>query len=281
MLMRQRGPIEDPDPAYERERRGWFWRSRVVGRGSLVFCLLIMAGLVYLAVAPLLDTPDPAPSIAGGTTATAEPTAAPEPESGGDAVPPQGSPAAAGCPEQPRQEVAPETVVLNLFDTAWRPVGSTLLPTSDGAGPSKPGPAPACYSRTPEGALYAAAAFYQLAANTLTPADAVALVEARVSRSGAYAQAISELQSDTQIADSQAPANRIVGYRWLGYTPDLAQVDFQYLWTAGSRVGTTFTLASQVVWEANDWLVVAPNQNSQLHIPPSSGVVYTPWGPSQ
>ena len=282
MLMRQRGGrIEDPDPAYERERRGWFWRSKIVGRGAISFGLIMMAALVYLAVAPFFDNPAPAAPDAGETAATAVPTTVPDSGSGGVAVPPQGSPAAVGCPEQERREVAPETVVLTLFDTQWRPTGSALLPTTDAAGPSKPGPAPACYSRTPEGALYSAAAFYTLAEDTIGPADAVALVEARVSRSGAYDEAISELQSDDRIADSHVPAHRIIGYRWMGYTPDLAQVEFQYLWTAGPRADTTFTITSQVVWEANDWLIVAPNKNSQLHIPPSTGVVYTPWGPSQ
>lgn len=267
----QRGPTEDLDPrAPGLFRRSW--QRFATSRGTLVFSILFLSLLVLAGVyAALLPTP----SNSEPDTLTAPSQELPA------ELPVAAQPDLALCPEQARQDVAPETLVLTAYDTQWAPTGAVLLPSSAAAAPLNAGAIPACYPRSPEGALYSAGEFYLLSGAASSATENIAIVQARASRTGAYQQLMTQLQANPASAEptGSVPPTQVIGYRWLGYTPDLAQVEIQFLWTGGSRAGQTFAVTQQLVWESNDWLVVVPNPNTQIHLPPSTDIIYTPWGP--
>jgi hypothetical protein len=171
--------------------------------------------------------------------------------------------------------VAPETLVLTQYQTTWTagPQG-VLLPGSDTGGS-----AGSCFTRTPEGALYSAGSFYIQVGALADPSERIALVQQRASHTGAYDQLMDQLSQNPKIAGAAATTSqlRVIGYRWVGYSPDTAQLELQFAWTNGTS--GTVQMAAQLVWEG-DWKVVVPSLNSPLYRPAPEQTVYTPWGPS-
>lgn len=281
MFRRKSAITEDRDPRRPgRIRRAgdWYLRSNATLIASGLLVLVLLAGVVYLVVVPPPDAGTPG----RGDTVVPTTTGAPDAADLGEPalVPP--APTANFCPDQDRIELAPETVVSARYDTLWEPSGGAALPRSDGAGPRNPEEPRSCFARSPEGALYSLATFF---IESLAAPDAqsrIRLVQARASRSGAYQQLMDQLGSDPGIAvgTGPQPQMQIVGYRWVGYTPDSAQLDLHLVKFDGARVAPV-VITAEAIWEANDWLVVVPNQSSVLHPPGAEQADYTEWGPPE
>lgn len=258
------------DPGRIRRFSTWFMTARSTKIASLTLLVVLVSCGAYVLLFPDSPDPEPAPSSAGPQA----PAVQVDPNIGMIGV----TPAAAQCPAADAKQVAPETLVLTSYDTKWVGVHGILLPQSKGAGPRVPDPVRACFSRSPEGALYSAASFYLQGAATATAQDRITLVQARASRTEAYGQVMTQALNDPTVAnpDPSAPRLRLSGYIWSGYTPDVAQVDLQFT----DPAGTAYVVTARMTWEANDWLVVLSTQGSdRFRRLSNSTVVFTPWGP--
>lgn len=273
--MRRRGApsrdFETAQPGTGRRFVSWLTTSRRLLVFALVLAAVMAGGVVYLVLVPQQEPK----AIAGDYAAGAVPLPSVP------AVPVDPPPSEALCAPRDAQEVPPETLVLSSYDTTWALDDGVLLPRSDAAGPDVPEPMRACYTRTPEGALYSAASFYIASGAAVSPQDRIDLVRLRASRTGAYAQLMDQLAADPSTAGVAGTTSqlRVIGYRWLGYTPDTASLELQFLRVTSAQEQSTVQMAMDLVWEGNDWLAVVPSLNSQLYRPAPSQVVYTPWGP--
>lgn len=277
MLQRKRAEDRQPgQPGRIRRAGRWYMQSTGTLVASGLLLLVLAAGAVYLAVVPPAT-----PSAASGrpTAAPAGDSAGPAAQDGPDALAP--GPGLGLCPAQDPVAVAPESVVLAMYDTHWDQLNGALVPSSQTGGPINTGAPRTCFARTPEGALYSLASFFIEVDAAPDTAARVDLIQARASRGGAYQQLMDQLQTAPSIADTPAgqPLVRLTGYRWLGYTPDTAQLELQYQRLSGPQANTPVRTTVQAAWESNDWLVVVPTQDTVLHQPGSEQTTYTPWGP--
>lgn len=197
------------EPKVGRIRRvsRWWMSSTKTLITSAVFMMILVATGVYLAVFPAPD-PVPTPVIA---SAPAE-TPALEPVAAAPAVP------SAACVEQAAKPIPPETLVLTTYKTQWYPIGGMLAPQSKTGGPTD-AVARQCFTRSPEGALYA--------------------VATRVA---------------TEAQGSGVAGRQFSGYQWLSYTPDFATVSLAAHAVGDSAeqvTARTFT----ATWLGTDWQV--------------------------
>ena len=123
-------------------------------------------------------------------------------------------------------------------------------------------------------------AFFQASQAAADAQARIELIQSRASRSGAYGQLLAQLQADpsTATASGSVPDVRVIGYLWSGYSPDVAQYRIEWMRTSGASVGQTVAMTVNLVWEANDWMVVVPGQDSQIYSSVGTSV-FTPWGP--
>lgn len=203
-------------PKVGRMRRvsNWWMGSTKTLMFSGVFVLILAATAVWLVVFPAPDPPAPIQAqvdpVNGGSPSLvpATPTAVP----------------AVGCAPQEAVPVPPETLVLTIYSTKWYPIGSMLVPTSTAAGPGDL-TTHQCFTRSPEGALYAIA-------------TRVAIEAQKANVSG----------------------RQFSGYQWLSYSPDLATVSIAARAVNGDNAepGTARTFSA--TWSGNDWQVSVVEQ---------------------
>lgn len=275
MVLFRPGVKEDREPGQVgRLRRGgrWFMHSQGTLVASAMVLIAILAAGLYVLIVPA-DTDGP------GEPARDQPgAAAPAPVD--DQKFPVADPAVNLCPEQPAKGVAPETLVLAAYSTSWVVENGWLVPQSTDAGPAVATHPRACFARTPEGALYSLATFFTESLAAVSTDEQIRLVQARAARTGSYEQMMQEVAKDPSLVEvTGQPTVRITGYRWLGYTPDMAQIELQFLRLTGPRAGASVRMTVDAVWETNDWLVVVPNENTQIYRPGNTQTVFTPWGP--
>lgn len=252
-------------------QQGWLDRrvTRVVNSNvwlgaAVLMVVAVAAGALYLFIAPTPGVVTVTPPPAGPVPATAA-TATEAPPND-------------GCASAVPVDVPPESLVLTQINSDWKPVGTTYSPSSATGGPGIAAPYAACFTRTPEGALYAVAAFIAEASAAPKNAERLALVQARASRQGNYDGLIQSLSADGQTVGQ--PLARISGYRWIEYSPDSASVELQFR-LIDSTDGTQPppTTAFQVAWEFNDWRVVIPTEGGGVHLAGGKLRTFTPWGP--
>ncbi len=162
---------------------------------------------------------------------------------------------------------APEGVTWELFQGVALPVSRTDGPTR------VDGPVHAGFSRTPTGALLAAAQIRVRAIATPSVPDLLRVVDEQFA-DGPGKSAYRELIA--QVTDVSPPAGgytQYVGFRYLSYDPDLAVVS---LASQGSS-GTTRAATATVRWIDGDWRLERPadaQEPSQV-LPSLAG--YVPW----
>jgi hypothetical protein len=186
-------------------------------------------------------------------------------------------PAESGCPAQEAVEFNPEQVILTEVKSTWYRVGDMTAPTSPTGGPAVTDPFPACFPRTPEGALYAAASFAVGVIAAQAEGTDRDFFIARASHTGNYNLLIAELASQNQ--NKTRPTIRITGYQWNSYSPNTASVRIKYTLVTGPRAGQDVAITYTMTWENNDWLLVVPGKNDVVAIDPTA-TVYHPWGGS-
>lgn len=155
-------------------------------------------------------------------------------------------------------------------DTSWQLIGTMAAPVAPQLGPGRFGAGlPFCYSRSPMGALYAAANFVAVLTDpALRLPAAKYLTAAGRGRDELIRQSTSPGgpgSSDMQLAGFVVAPN---------YTADAASVDLAI------RYGRYFVhLQVPLRWEAGDWRVVVPDNGRPLdgaaQIPDLSN--YVPW----
>lgn len=199
---------------------------------SLTFVLVIAAAGVWLVLTP------PAPPPVSGESLGSQVMAVPRPGSATeDGSPPVSAVVPGACPAQAAEAVNPEQLVLTPYVTSWAPSGPVLLPSSPTGGPVE---ALRCFTRTPEGALYAIA---------------------------------------TTIAmNGDMGGKRFSGYRWNNYTPDLAEVSVGMVWTSGPQSGTGTPMPWTALWVDNDWQVLPPTKATLVAETENNLRTLTPWG---
>lgn len=180
------------------------------------------------------------------------------------------------CPEQEAVQVPPEILISTQLSTVWVRDGDMQRPTSETAGPAKDKPFPQCYSRTPEGALYAAAGFASGILTATAAGDQKPFFQERASHTGNYTVLIADLPDAGPVQNR--PTVRFSGYRWNSYTPELASVEIRYTLLTGPRAGSTTALTYTMTWERNDWLLVVPGKTDTVAVSPDSNHTYIPWG---
>ncbi len=181
------------------------------------------------------------------------------------------------CAAAPAVELSPEQVVLTSFETSWVRSGDMASPYSAAGGPLLRQPYAECFSRTPEGALYAAANF--ATEGIVAQADGVfrEFLMARASHSGNFNYLIADLANAIPVANR--PTIAITGYQWNSYSPDTASVQIKYSLATGSRAGQDVSTVYNLTWENNDWLLIVPGRNDNVSTDPTNKT-YTPWGGS-
>ncbi|MFG2006160.1 hypothetical protein ACGFNU_44125 [Spirillospora sp. NPDC048911] len=186
-----------------------------------------------------------------------------------------------------RLQIEPQITVADL---AWHDFHGIALPSSAADGPREnSGELAAGFSQTPRGALLAAVHITGRANSVWGPH----VFETTIARqiAGPDAEALTELtrrahQEETRrrgLRYTQAlPAiATIEGFRWLGYTPDVAGLDLLSSTPGDSdskvRASTRIWLRWQATDKGGDWSVIAPPKGdwSLAAVPVTSSAGYT------
>lgn len=223
---------------------------------------LFAAALITMALISFLR-PDSSPDSAA--TAVSEAVA-----------PTQEQAVKSSCPAADPVQVPPEILINTEYVTQWVRDGDMLRPHTESAGPGTASPYPACFTRSPEGALYAAASFATGVLTATAAGNEKDFFQARASHTGNYDILIADLPDAGP--SQNRPTVRFSGYRWNGYTPDLASVELRYTLVTGPRAGSNTALTYTLTWENNDWLLVVPGKTDIVTAPVDSVRTYIPWG---
>jgi hypothetical protein len=152
------------------------------------------------------------------------------------------------CIAQPAVDLTPEQVVATSYLTTWYPVGTMSAPSSPTGGPAQ---ARQCFTRTPEGALYA---------------GVTRMVEEAVN-TGVAQEAASKGVTDIHFD----------GYQWLSWSPDRAVLAIRI--AAANSVETRHAArVLDITWTNNDWVVVPDDSPAAAKAVADPIRVFTPWG---
>ena len=273
MFRRHKAPRVDRDPAAVgllRRSYSGFMGSSVTLMLSGILMLVLLAGAVYVVAVPAPQGASGAPSSGAGQAPDAAPAAPSTPS-----APPE-------CADQPAVAVPPETLVETTYTTQWVPVDGQSLPQSQGAGPAISDWPRRCFSRTPEGALYAISTLLYESLSAGSNDRLLTLAQTRFAPTGAYQQQINQLQQNPAAlgVQGQQPSMTIIGYRWAGYTPDTASIELQWVHLDGPSADSTVAISYQAQWSGNDWLMLAPSNRSALYRAGADSRTFTSWGPT-
>ena len=234
--------------------------SPLRGRGfvlsAVLIVLILFAGAVVVTLNVLDDDSEPSgnpPETPSSTSPPADPEAS---ICGLDAVKLTGG------------------LVAKPTDVTWALAGRVALPSSDEHGPGRTDRGRYCFSRTPEGAVLAAASTY----GWQTVADLRLALEHSVADGEGKEAARDLLESAPDDTDLTGGALlQIRGFRVVTYTGSSAFVD---LAAQGTVEGESTLLHQQfeLVWEQGDWkLRMAPDGSAARTeaLPDLTG--YVPW----
>jgi hypothetical protein len=239
--------------------RAWRWwmGSPVTKAFSTVFMVVMVGGVLVMLVWP---KPDP---ISGAST---PPAAAPS------TTPVTTAPAEKPvCKPQEAKAYLPEEVILAKYTATWTRVGDMSEPSSHEGGPGIRKPYPQCFTRTPEGALYAATSFVAQASVANAQGEQKEFFTARASHTGNYTMLIADLPAASP--PQNRPTITISGYLWNSYTPDQASLQLRFRTVDSKSLSRVYNLA----WERNDWLLIVPGPGDKVSTDPTNKS-FTPWG---
>lgn len=216
--------------SYNDEARVSPFRSRGFIFGAIVIGLIAAAAIIAIVVNLLTPaTPAERPE----TTSSSSPTSTDSPSAEGSVC---------GL-----DDVELDGTVKAAPDTEWSFVGRVAVPSSGDAGPGviEPDGFRYCYSRTPEGALFAAANLFGLTIDRST-LDQVAqhLVVAGPAR-----DSFIESAPSTMAQPAEAFSANVAGFRVLQYDGREATVDLAVRLTTGELLSYVF----DVSWADGDW----------------------------
>lgn len=152
----------------------------------------------------------------------------------------------------------------------WTLLGSMAIPTSDRIGPQrKVDGFPVCYARDPDGALFAAVAFWA-AGTAYPPSDVYAHLAADTRLRKA---AIASSAGDNERLSDHGQVN-LAGFRFSSYTPTTANVTIVLQTTQDVMVSVGCTM----LWQHGDWHYEIPPAGQ----PPASQIDsltgFVAWG---
>jgi hypothetical protein len=195
---------------------------------------------------------EPPPPVSAARTATAS------------------DPSARGGPDRCHLSAGPESVPSAPPASSWTLEGSMAIPTSHGVGPERHVDGfPVCYAHDPDGALFAAVAFWAAA----TAAPPASVYRALAADTPTRAQALASSRGDNSRLSDNGQVS-LAGFTFASYTPQSASVAIVLQTTQGAMVAVTCTM----VWQNGDWHYEIPPGGT----PPASQVAgldgYTAWG---
>lgn len=236
-------------------------RSRVWFLGAAGVVALILAMGIFASIAALNGDDEDEVGPDPDSPTTSAPAAAPEP---GESI--------CGLPGHEKKG----TLSAPPKDVTWTLVGRFAAPESDTAGPGvveKSSGVRYCYSRTPEGALLAAANTYAWGMGPKS--DPVAVLEQGLASGPGYETAVEQArQAPRNVAPPTTPT-QIRGFRLLSYSGESAFVDLAF--QVGDAGGYTQHQV-ELVWEKGDWRMVVRPDGSLVGgsaLPDLTG--YIPW----
>jgi hypothetical protein len=240
--------------SYSDEEKPSPFRSRGFIFGAIVLGVIAAAAIVAVVLGLVAPGAQPEPG----------PTAAPS-----ETAQPVDDASVCGL-----DDVQMEGSVEEAPPTEWAFVGRTAVPASAGeagAGVVESDGFRYCYSRTPEGALYAAGSFVALTIDRST-LDQVAdkLLAPGVGRDAAISSAPS-----TMAKPAEAFTMDITGFRVLAYDGDTARVDLAVRMSTGDLMSFVVDLE----WSGGDWKVLTTDEGAQKTAPAliESLGGYIPW----
>jgi hypothetical protein len=154
--------------------------------------------------------------------------------------------------------------------SSWTLEGSMAIPMSDAVGPERHVDGfPVCYAHDPDGALFAAVAFWGAA----TAAPPASVYRHLAADTPTRAQALASSSGDNSRLSDNGQVS-LAGFTFASYTPRLASVAIVLQTTQGAMVAVTCTM----IWQDGDWHYEIPPGGT----PPASQVTaldgYTAWG---
>lgn len=219
-----------PPPPWVGKRIASWWRGSTAALiGSALFLVLCFA----LAIWAVLDPPAPVPTDADRQPITAAPV-----DPATDALPAP----SVNCPSQgPVEDILPEQLIEQTYITDWYPVGTMAAPRSAAAGPAD---ARQCFTRTPEGALYAVS---------------------------------------TQLAEQVASVGilgvHFSGYQWRSFTGDQAVLLLRM--QVESSVETQYLARAFIAtWTGTDWSAEPDTSDAAIKSAEDPLRAFVPWGDS-
>jgi hypothetical protein len=233
-------PPTDAPPDDER-------RHRHPGRlGAVALVLFLTALLVSAAIFIFLPQPDARHPVTDG--------------------PGQASDSVCGLPAG--DQSVPTTTPA---DTTWQLIGTTAAPTGPRLGPGRFGAGlPFCYSRSPMGALYAAANFIAVLSDPRLRLPAAKYLTATGPGRDKWIGTLTA----SGVGGPGSSDQQIAGFRFINYDQATASLDLAF------RVGTKYAhIPFGLTFQAGDWKIVVPDDGNPLagvaQIPDLSD--YVPW----
>lgn len=147
-----------------------------------------------------------------------------------------------------------EVEMSGTLDTApeaeWKYLDTVAFPASDTAGPGNDDPAETmnCFARTPEGAVFAAAAGM---AQLSSPVHNVGWIESNIVDGPVKDQMLSSAQGGGTASDGQS-RTKFSGFKLLSYDGNTARVDLGVTGT-GNGNSVYMSMIVPLVWEDGDW----------------------------
>jgi hypothetical protein len=156
-------------------------------------------------------------------------------------------------------------------DTSWQLIGTMAAPTDPRLGPGRFGAGlPFCYSRSPIGALYAAANFVAVLTD---PRYRMRAAQYLTATGPGRDKWIGTLTA-SGVGGPGSSDQQIAGFRFITYDQATASLDLAF------RVGTKYAhIPFGLTWQAGDWKITVPDDGNPL-----AGVAqiadlsaYVPW----
>lgn len=188
--------------------------------------------------------------------------------------------------DQPTATSLPEAVGAPLVvapQTDWREWSTTALTTwlpASQTGPRDPASDRlAGFTRSPEGALMAAATVFPAIYYTRDDGDWQSLADHRVQWADGTREALWAALEPVWAQRIDGLVMRPVGFRMLSFTPDLSRVR---LWWSTEYPGRETAVVGAIVtvrWDAGDWWLVFDEPASDMRPLSPARDSYLPWGP--
>jgi hypothetical protein len=174
----------------------------------------------------------------------------------------------------PSQPDLPKPLTTAPAGVTWQDFQGVALPSSSADGPTRvDGPVHAGFSRTPTGALLAAAQIRVRALATPDVPDLLRVVDAQFAPGPGKTAYRERIAAVTDTSPPPGGYTQYVGFRYLSYSPDLAVISLASQGSSGVLRASTAT----VRWLDDDWRLekAADGQEPGQVLQDLSG--YVPW----